>query len=108
MILEDTIIILGAGASFPYGYPTGNDLISKICIEFRESYITLMDRIRGSDYARREQIIEGSNKFIDLFRKSNLSIDHFLSINNELGWIGKAAIAFIILTAEIKSVLHGN
>jgi len=34
MITEDTVFILGAGASFPYGYPTGQGLRIQLCKEF--------------------------------------------------------------------------
>ena len=41
MITEDTLLILGAGASFPYGYPTGKELRHIICKEFPIEYDAL-------------------------------------------------------------------
>ena len=31
MITKKTVLILGAGASVPYGFPTGKELVRKIC-----------------------------------------------------------------------------
>jgi hypothetical protein len=105
MIQDETVIIIGAGASAPYGYPTGNELRRKICTEFRDGYIALMERDRGSDFARRDDIIEGSRDFTEKFCRSNLSIDHFLAISNDLSEIGKVAITFTLLNEELKSTV---
>jgi hypothetical protein len=36
VIFKPTVFVLGAGASVPYGFPTGYDLASKILKAFRE------------------------------------------------------------------------
>lgn len=42
MFYENTVFILGAGASFPYGYPTGKGLIQKIKHSIKNDKIILL------------------------------------------------------------------
>lgn len=95
MIKEKTVFILGAGASKPYGFPTGFELREKICNE-RIDQIHLQDDTLILKYK------------IDDFRKTfsnslNTSIDLFLSRNKNFEDIGKYTIIHKILKAEHDS-----
>lgn len=73
MIKEKTLLILGAGASVPYGYPTGDELRTELC-EPRNLSKLLENSIK--------QI--GLKLFCDTFMKSQInSIDSFLAKRGE-------------------------
>lgn len=101
MITVPTVIILGAGASKPYGYPTGKDLRLQIC---KESVGTksFHEKINDGSIPPSEGI-----KFTKVFFKSDTrSIDLFLSRNRIFSDIGKIAIVHRILEAEKQSKFH--
>ena len=94
MIKSKTVFILGAGASCPYGYPTGAQLRRQICLDFKKQYLewlkTNMDSASG-----REDRYEWIKHFIETFFKSNTkSIDLFLARNEHLADAGKYIITF--------------
>jgi len=100
MIKENTVFILGAGASKPYGFPTGANLRNYICKEFPEKYSKLFE---GSGHAK----FASAENFSDAFFKSSTpSIDLFLSRNPNYSDIGKIAIVMGILEAEEQSVFR--
>ena len=105
MITDDTLFILGAGASLPYGYPTGKDLRRIICKEFPQDYSTLLNRKASPDpdYFGDEVIYIAQN-FADYFFKSSTpSIDLFLARNHNFSDIGRTAIALSIWKSERNS-----
>ena len=85
-----TVLILGAGASWPFGFPTGDELVENIC--------------RGQGYGPKlSQQHEEYETFKDtLWDASPPSIDTFLEDNEKFEKIGKIAISREIL--EIESV----
>lgn len=102
MITDRTVFILGAGASKPYGYPTGSELREKICNNFtnQDSYF-----IHNDTYKQSQLML--AQKFANLFREAgaNTSIDLFMKRNDKTQFtnIGKIAILFFILEAEYAS-----
>jgi hypothetical protein len=99
MIDKKTVFILGAGASCPYGYPSGARLRERICLPqgFWQSYLPYLQK--------NESVLNISEKdirqFIDAFAKSSIrSIDMFMANNPKLAPIGKYIIAFEIFKAE--------
>jgi hypothetical protein len=123
MIENSTVFVLGAGASWHYGYPTGDELVKSVT-EMAE---------RFSDYCKRriqsgevvqvipeyvEQRIDaskGTHGAIEAWAKVSdecgllirrlqavhpLLIDHFLAWNESLRPIGKLMIAAVILECE--------
>ncbi|MCU7496098.1 MAG: hypothetical protein HF314_17520 [Ignavibacteria bacterium] len=104
MIKEPTVFILGAGASFPYGFPTGAQLRTLICKNFANDYARLYYNDGPiSDIVTNKKRQEGS-VFANAFRLSgNASIDLFLSRRGEFANFGKMAIVMEILKAEKKS-----
>jgi len=106
MINEETLFILEAGASCPYGYPTGKELRRIICKEFPINYKNLLDRkaYPNQDIIDDDDKIQIAQKFVDIFFKSSTpSIDLFLARNPNFLNIGRMAIALSIWESEKKS-----
>lgn len=106
MITVPTTLVLGAGASVPYGFPSGYELRKKLC-DFGD-----IRRMSPYGYDERDLKI-----FCDTFLKSGMhSIDAFLArrgnekvgslTNMTFADIGKAAIAYCLINCERPEVLH--
>lgn len=91
------VLVLGAGASAPYGFPVGSVLRSKILKDepdFQKHKV--LDRLRH-------------NEFVDVFQRSEMySIDAFLSCRPDMVDLGKYRIAEILLEFERRSTLTGD
>ncbi|MBN2181719.1 MAG: hypothetical protein JW715_07375 [Sedimentisphaerales bacterium] len=104
-MIKNTIFVLGAGASCPYGFPSGRDLHDQIIkhhIDDWQNYINGKEDV--PDFYV-ENILAHAKEFVETFRKSTTpSIDLFIARNkNRYGIHGKQAIAFRILAAEKES-----
>lgn len=111
MITKQTVFILGAGASTPYGYPTGAGLKKMICYESRE----LLDQLipiadghgSGWEKDKKDTIKKHTVKFIERFSQVPSDfIDRFLETNAKVPDIpetGRILIALSILYSEKKS-----
>lgn len=101
MITQKTALILGAGASKPYGLPLGWELrrgIIDLASPTRQAFCIKAGLYRSGQAALFE--------FVDAFRLSQRkSIDAFLSRRPEFSPIGKLAIAALLLEAESDSSL---
>src|SRR5437660_495858 len=108
MFTENTTIVLGAGASMPYGYPSGYDLVSNII-----SLVSLDNpkpRIADTHFADEtramgipsEHAIDFAKTLRDAFPPS---IDYFLFHNPQYLDVGKLAIAQRIIRHENKNSL---
>lgn len=102
--MPKTIFILGAGASAPYGFPSGEKLVALIIKEL-ENILTHTQREKslvGRLLAKEEMMdLVLINKFKDcLFLSQAYSIDAFLSKRKEFREIGKLLIAAILLEHE--------
>ena len=96
MISNSAVLIVGAGASKPYGYPTA--------LELRESLIKdlipLLSKMGGNEKNISPRLL----KLIEAFNKSSTSsIDLFLTRNKGFMELGKAAITFLLANYEIGS-----
>jgi hypothetical protein len=103
LITENTVIIVGAGASTPYGYPTGKELLQQICDEFPKQLHRLLtgQPLMNRDASPKE--VQDAMDFAGAFRDARVrSIDRYLAINDEFSSIGKLAIAMAILEVEKK------
>ena len=124
MIRKETVFILGAGASWHYGYPTGEGLVEnviKIAIRFRDhcnwrlkssnmpvqyvpNYVNArIDNNLGVTGARNgwTTVRDECQLLIDrLIAVRPLVIDYFLAWNEGLRPIGKLMIAAAILECE--------
>jgi hypothetical protein len=96
-----TIFILGAGASCPYGYPSGARLRDLICsgrgfMGHHNEYVNKDPRNRATEL--------DLTRFTQAFDRSHIkSIDLFMSKNPKLAPVGKYTIAFEILRSEKES-----
>lgn len=97
----EALFLLGAGASKPYGYPTGLELKNQIidqCINGGNLIGVLTPLGFG-----RDTIEEFGTQFRNA---STPSIDAFLKNRNEFSTIGKVAIAYFIMEAERNMNQH--
>lgn len=113
MITEPTVFVLGAGASCPYRYPSGEELGKQIQKDFVNQL--------GTGYRDNSSLIEEwgidllsakekAAEFVNNFRDSHLTIDGFLAKHQKDLWInrlGKLAIILRILDAEQQHKGHG-
>lgn len=100
MIKEPTVFILGAGASRPYGFPSGKELRKEICFNFPNQYKIWLAR-NGLDTSSDPGPYQRAREFSDtFFKSSDPSIDVWLTKNRKFLRIGKTAIIFRILQAE--------
>lgn len=98
MIDKPTVLVLGAGASCHYGFPTGQSLKDHICDETLRSWIKQLSRLGIS-----EQRI---NEFkAALVNSGRTSVDAFLEYRGDFLDIGKATIALALLHLENPSAL---
>lgn len=91
-----TVLIIGAGASVPYGFPTGPGLIVRLCTT------AYMDAMGKLGFSRDEY-----NEFRYVLRAAQpFSIDSFLA-HNEHNWgrFARHAVAAIMLPQERKEEL---
>ena len=102
MIREPTVLILGAGASAPYGLPTGWDLRRQILTGLNAQ---MFDERLSPSSAHPDAIAE----FQQAFRQSGqYSIDAFLEHRVEYMEIGKRAIAATLLPQESTAALFND
>jgi hypothetical protein len=106
MITQATVFVLGAGASRPYGFPTGAELRREICFDFAKQYSGWLMKTQP-DRDRRRVAYGGARTFCDVFwRSTDSSIDFWLRKNPEFLDVGKLAIMFRILEAEAKGQMR--
>ena len=75
MITIPTVFVLGAGASVPYGLPTGRDLTKKACEGiWTGSYVNDL----GSSGHLSQYSTAQATKMADMLARSSLSIDTWL------------------------------
>ena len=103
MITTPTVLILGAGASMPFGFPSGNDLKNNICYMLslpEKDSMLLFNLLKiGHD----KSLI---NEFAQcLLHSGRTSVDAFLEHNPKFLEIGKFAIAQSLLPSEKTSKL---
>jgi len=123
MIENSTVFILGAGASWHYGYPTGDELVEQVILmaDKFSSYCTR--RIDSGEVVQvipeyveqRRDSTQGIRGAIEAWKKVHeecqllikrlqavrpLLIDHFLAWNESLRAIGRLMVAAVILECE--------
>lgn len=86
MILKPTVLILGAGASKPYGYPLGKTLVQRI-LDLTKSGTVLWSVLTGG--YRSEQLHQFRNSLQD---SKPASIDDFLEANEGFRELGRVCI----------------
>ena len=115
LIDKQTVFVLGAGASIPYGYPTGLELSNSIIemIDFDESQLSDEEIIATKGTLAINAIHENFNN--DLLKEflrfkqgledsSRSSIDSFLENRSEFCDIGKRCIAWNLIRKEYNTI----
>ena len=98
MIDKRTVFVLGAGASCPYGYPSGAHLRERICLEIQPPHYGDLVKAAGNGDTKL------AGRFKQTFENSSTkSIDLFMARNPRLAPVGKCFIAFEMFTAEQRS-----
>ena len=104
MISEETVLILGAGASKPYGFPTALELRKDIIFNTIPLLKKYAAENRPSDDFENHPYVKRVKDFIEIFKNSSTSsIDLFLSRNKEYYSIGKEIITLLLSNYEIES-----
>lgn len=105
-----TVFILGAGASYPYGFPLGEKLVQEIIEKlhvttFRENEPIIMNDKQLVGILLTKFQFEHIKSFREaLIKASTYSIDSFLANREDYRQIGKMCIAYILLSYENKSI----
>jgi hypothetical protein len=96
MIEKKTLLILGAGASEPLGFPVASVLVDEIVrgIRSRNFVNERLTKVMG----RSQDAVDA---FCDALVPRPYSIDRFLEDRNDLAEIGKEAIAIVLATREL-------
>lgn len=68
MIEQNAVFILGAGASVPYGYPTGQGLRADICKDFEKRIVSLVKSSRDRSTEDAKVMARDAAKFFFRFK----------------------------------------
>jgi len=96
MIKRPSVLVLGAGASRPYGLPLGAELRNSICriADGHDVLAKTIQRFANID-------LDETVNFARQFKRSHVkSIDAFLAKRNEFTEIGKLVIATVLIEKE--------
>lgn len=100
MITKPTLLVLGAGASMPYGFPSGSGLRKQICDASTGHTNHLVELLVMNCRVSSNDVVD----FAKCFMQSRIaSIDSFLSRRPEYSEMGKAAIAALLIPKEIET-----
>jgi hypothetical protein len=94
VLREPTVFILGAGASHPYGFPSGQGLLQGARVHDEE---TLRRELRQLNRDSLQQIPAFRNA---LARTLEKSLDAMLEMRTDLSEVGKAFMARVLLECE--------
>ncbi len=101
MITKRTVFVLGAGASHPYGYPSGRELLQEIFGHLGNSHwISFLSQL-----GVQEKAITSFRS--QLYLSQQPSVDTFLEHRREFSDIGKLSIALALMTHEVEENLFG-
>jgi hypothetical protein len=96
MIARRTVLILGAGASMPFGFPSGSGLMTQIISRLSEPNDRMRSLITEAGFEA-----DAINDFHNALKKSGKrSVDAFLEHRTEFLEIGKIATVCILLPLE--------
>lgn len=100
MIQYPTVLILGAGASIPFGFLSGRGLLVQICENLRDAtsnpFRALVSHVKALGFGPQEVASFG----YELKRSGQTSVDAFLERRPEYVEIGKRAISYALIPSE--------
>lgn len=101
MIKQETVFVIGAGASMPFGFPSGERLLELVCQGLQsEDHFNQLQNVGFS----KEEIIAYQKA---LFNSGRTSVDQFLEHRLDLIDIGKHSIAQVLIGYESSNSLFG-
>lgn len=101
MITKKTVLVLGAGASAPYGYPTGEKLIDDLVRDFNKGNSRVLALLKDLGAHK------GAGEFINaLETAAPKSVDRFLEVNARFQEVGRLAMAAQLLAYEKPHLLE--
>ncbi len=104
MIKRRIVLILGAGASIPFGFPSGRELRDKIIAGLHKDTAQLFQLLHAAGYD-----VQHITNFRDALLKSGRpSVDVFLEHRPEFIPVGKVAIAASLIPYEDETQLWGG
>jgi hypothetical protein len=103
MIATRTVFVLGAGASKPYGYPTGVELRTKV-LRVLENKDALLSHVLN-----KEGLGEACLGCAEaLMRSAHKSVDAFLETRREFERVGKLVMAYLLMSFENEANLFSE
>jgi len=102
MIEKPTVLILGAGASMPYGFPSGEGLMQEILEEIRPNSGKELFRVLLRFGYEAGDI---DDFYYSLSRSQKFSVDEFLEHRTDFMEMGKMAITLTLPTYEKRDEL---
>jgi len=105
IVTEETTFVIGAGASFPYGYPIGQKLKKYICEEHCNELAGTISKLMCPEYEQ-EEYAKRIRSFQKYFWNCPYTIDKFMRINPEFNVIGKQLIAASLFPKEDSTLLN--
>jgi hypothetical protein len=101
MIKRETVFMLGAGASYPYGFPLGTDLKKWIVECYKDDKAHSINLYNATDFDK-----AAATEFITALKQTGLSsVDAFLERRPKFLDIGKATMGIELLIKEGTSDL---
>lgn len=97
MLTKPTVLIVGAGASQPYGFPSGRELTSIIMNELSEHNRTQLGKELLAFGCKSHELASFAT---ELKLSQHYSIDAFLNDRREFIEVGKLAIAAVLIPRE--------
>lgn len=103
------VLIIGAGASFAYGFPLSDDLFRNIQTNYVERSLIDARKVYGSDNPQNHKIVLEAKEYVALLNKIfGVSIDKYLNINPSQIDHGLKSIIISIASKEHNSSYPGN
>lgn len=106
---KSIVLIIGAGGSVPFGFPTGKDLKWAICDGLAD--VEKVNAIQGQTHLAKSLLADGfdSKELVELRDRLKTagweSVDEFLAQHLGLQAVGKAAIAAVLIPCENRDQL---
>lgn len=103
MIYRNTVLIVGAGGSAPYGFPTDSRLRNEILAAVRDEHSDIYQTLITGDHFSPYDLLPFHNR---LQRADTETIDKFLKDLSHESHLGKAAIAAVLSQYEDPDTLQ--
>jgi len=104
VIERQTVLVVGAGASIPFKFPSGRQLVTGVCTGLRKDSAQLFQLLRTCKFDAAQIVAFGDA----LAKSGRTSVDRFLEFREEFLAVGKTAIAATLIPFEVEAELFGT